>query len=94
MEQKEYTISIKNIEEIVHRKIFEYRDISTVGGNVISGECLINDEYVIIFNRDFPIGSIECEKEPKVEFEDGVVRVVSYELGKILSALDSKVYNR
>ena len=94
MEQKEYTISIKDIKEIVHRKVFNHGTIRTLGGNMVSEECWIKDTYIIEFDEDFPIKRIECEKEPRVEFENGVVRVVSYELGKVLSALDSKVYNR
>ena len=94
MKQKEYTISIKDIKEIVHRKEFNHGAIKAVGGEVVSEECWIKDTYVIKFDEGFPIKSIECEKEPRVEFENGVVRVVSYELDKVLSALDSKVYNR
>ena len=97
MGQKEhtiYTISTKYIEEIVHRKAFRSRTISSTGGYVLSKESWIDDEYIIKFTDDFPIQSADCEEEPIVEFENRVVRVVSTSLDKALSVLESKVYKK
>lgn len=93
MGQKEYTVSIEEVEEIVHRKRFEHRELFCNGETILK-ETRVDDEYVIIFDYDFPVSSIKCKEEPIVELEDGVVRIVSSELDKALSVLDSKVYKK
>ena len=94
MGQKEYTISIEDVKEIVHRKVFVNTFVMETGGYKYPAGSWINNEYVVKFSDDFPVRSVECEEEPIVAFENGVIRVVSSKLDKVLSVLNSKVYNK
>ena len=90
MEQKEHKIDFENIKEITNRTVFDRSYIRGKLGDIISETGEIDNEYKIIFNDNFPIECVRCEREPVVNIKDGTVNVVSMQLDNVLSILTKK----